>query len=341
MYSATTADRMRDYFPGKLSLLLGLALANSACDSPAAPVPRTVILNMLSVGRHSAVDMRLTVNGKPIAIDWTSPGRGTAIVQPPNLPSIDVALQGDSSTSHFSAVFSIPTAMTRATLPMIPTTWMVQGGRYDGWYVRVDLAAAFRRPCSQPQNPNCNSFYPAEWLTQQYLWPGFGHVIAFDHALSTDAITPGDSTALGASMEELLQAAGRQHFKYGPRGATHADSVSRNTILVRLDHRIEPYVGLTSWWGSGGFIWAGLIRVSGRPAVRNGPVMIHELLHALGYMHTCAWPSIMGGYGCPIQHSPTRDDVAYMQLAEAYKSVDGPSSLNGWAGALAPLRPFD
>ena len=42
----------------------------------------------------------------------------------------------------------------------------------------------------------------------------------------------------------------------------------------------------------------------------------HVLFHALGFGHTCAWPSVMGGYGCQAADTLTAQDAAGWALAD-------------------------
>jgi hypothetical protein len=43
--------------------------------------------------------------------------------------------------------------------------------------------------------------------------------------------------------------------------------------------------------------------------------MSHELLHDLGFHHTCAWSTVMGGYGCSSAAGITMTDAAAFNLA--------------------------
>ena len=44
--------------------------------------------------------------------------------------------------------------------------------------------------------------------------------------------------------------------------------------------------------------------------------MTHVLFHALGLGHTCAWPSVMGGYGCTAADSLTAQDAIGWALGD-------------------------
>jgi hypothetical protein len=49
--------------------------------------------------------------------------------------------------------------------------------------------------------------------------------------------------------------------------------------------------------------------------MRSGSLVTHELLHAIGLKHSCAWTTVMGGYGCPSAGGLTLEDVGYARLA--------------------------
>jgi hypothetical protein len=63
--------------------------------------------------------------------------------------------------------------------------------------------------------------------------------------------------------------------------------------------------------------------------------MTHELLHALGFHHTCAWPTVMGGYGCASAAGATQSDAAAFTLAnQIRRAIVANSPTTGLGDAL-------
>jgi hypothetical protein len=182
--------------------------------------------------------------------------------------------------------------------------------------------AAFTIVCTDTTNANCNSFFPASWLASTpQLWPEaqLPIPVAFNRAASAGTITDADSAAVWTTIGQMHDALGRQLF----RPATLESLVAPNdagyvvgAVLISIDNTLSPNAGYTNWrYDGGGSLFEAKTRVGSESALSLRGLMTHELLHALGFHHTCMWPSVMGGYGCPLLGGATIQDASAFNLA--------------------------
>ncbi len=66
-------------------------------------------------------------------------------------------------------------------------------------------------------------------------------------------------------------------------------------------------------WDTSGGVYDARVFFRSRATFHDGGVVGHELMHALGFGHTSAWPSLMSPD--PRGHRLSAEDVAYMQVA--------------------------
>jgi hypothetical protein len=203
---------------------------------------------------------------------------------------------------------------------MVPRQWKIEAGRFAGEWVAISLAAAFEKPCSA-RSINCDAFFPMAWLDTVQMWSKYPVVVALDHARSNQPLVAEDSTRISESISQLNVALGRTALTFGRTigASVVSDSVFVDRISIRVDTNLLYYGGFTTWWSdSNGRIVSSLLRGITADTLKNSVLVQHELLHSLGFRHTCAWASIMGGYGCAVAPGLTSTDVAYVQLAIAF-----------------------
>ncbi|HEX8696065.1 MAG TPA: hypothetical protein VF746_26855 [Longimicrobium sp.] len=216
---------------------------------------------------------------------------------------------------------------------LLPLRWKVRGGRYAGQEVEVRLARAFERACER-----CSSFYrraterAAEpGRTSLQAWPEerFPLRVAFDREWSGERVSARDSAAFWRHAEELEEVFGADVF----RPAVYGDALPgddggpHDVILVWIDPEMHRESGLGSAIAFGGEIEYGDLRLGrgslSSPDAAEGLVP-HELMHTLGFGHTCAWRSVLADVRrCPGQRAPTAtaEDVAYVQLAARLRAL--------------------
>jgi hypothetical protein len=208
---------------------------------------------------------------------------------------------------------------------LVPRRWTIDRGTYTGTTIDLSPDAAFRAPCPDMSDINCDGFYPRAWTTGLKLWPAAAMPIplAFDSELSTDAITAADSAGFWRIVE-------RMHLDFGSplfRPARYEeltridDGRAVGAVLVRIDNTLKGFGAWANWWwDDAGFILAGVVRPRSTTLLHDLPLMTHELLHTLGFKHTCSWPTVMGGYGCSSHEGLSPTDVAHAHAALAVRA---------------------
>jgi Bacterial Ig-like domain (group 2) len=219
------------------------------------------------------------------------------------------------------ALVSTSRASSAALRPMlVPRTSVFSTPAYPSSSVDVSLTQAFQRVCVDDTNANCNSFFPQLWKSAVVLWSDadFPIPLAFNTQLTTSPITATDSVNLWNIIGEMQNELGRQLFvpaTLSSLPAQDANGYSRKAVLVWVDNGLTGFAGYTNWiWDGGLNMLSAKTRVTTNAALASRSLMKHELLHALGFHHTCAWTTVMGGYGCGSAQSVTKSDAAAFAL---------------------------
>jgi hypothetical protein len=219
------------------------------------------------------------------------------------------------------ALVSTSRASSAAARPMlVPKTSVFSTPAYPSSSVDVSLTQGFQRVCTDDTNANCNSFFPQLWKSFVVLWndADLPVPLAFNTQLTTSPITATDSINLWSVIGEMQNELGRQLFvpaTLSSLPAQDANGYSRKAVLVWVDNTLTGFAGYTNWiWDGGLNMLSAKTRVTTNAALASRSLMKHELLHALGFHHTCAWTTVMGGYGCASAQSVTKSDAAAFAL---------------------------
>ena len=230
---------------------------------------------------------------------------------------------------------------------LVPRVWTIVAGRYAGERVEIRLDDAF----GEGSEGRHGAFYRwAAGTGPRALagWPGvrFPLRVAFDREWSGEPITQRDSVAFWEAVGGLELAFGEDLF----RPAAFADAAPRenggpdDAILVWVDPALRNFTGYGSAISTRGDITYGDLRLR-RGALRDYAstgLVVHELLHTLGFGHTCAWRSVLADVRrCPSRRAeePTPEDVAYVQLASRVRDLERvDEARHGLAAALAGDR---
>jgi hypothetical protein len=217
--------------------------------------------------------------------------------------------------------------------------------------VEIRLSRAFTGACV-----TCTGFFrryapradPAHVRLRGWPAERFPLRVAFDRDWSGERVTPGDSTAFWLQADELEATFGADVF----RPARYTDAAPRDeggpddVILVWFDPDMRGIGGIgTAVSGDDDDIEYGDVRLN-RAAMRetlaNPGLVAHELMHTLGFGHTCAWPSVLADVRrCPELRAATatRDDVAYAQLAGEIRALQRQQTRRwGVEAALAAME---
>jgi hypothetical protein len=207
---------------------------------------------------------------------------------------------------------------------LMPREWTIVAGSYAGTRVPVSPERATRPVCA-----GCSGFWvrmggpraPAGF--SGWTAARFPLAVAFDRAASVPAGAAPDSAAFWRAARGVEEALGQRLF----RPVSYAQTLARfadedhpgDVVLVRVDRALSTS-GLTTTVGSRGSVeYAAVsLRTAGSvTAPEGGELVSHELMHALGMGHTCAWRSVLADVNrCPQRRAPTptAEDVAYAQL---------------------------
>ena len=117
------------------------------------------------------------------------------------------------------------------------------------------------------------------------------------------------------------------------------------SIIVSIDPRLAT-AGRGNWAAQGGEIVAGVIYLQSVDLIRdqrNAGIVAHELMHTLGFGHTCSWRTVVAADRCPTRRAdaPTPDDVAHAQLLLRLRTLERHYGIYGTINAtLAGMRKY-
>ena len=229
-----------------------------------------------------------------------------------------VQLVARADTGFESSALAAPAAALPASVPVvfIPHHVTLTSGSFIGMTRAASMggAVASCNLASDECAPG-SGFYPVSFRTGVQAWASLPIAVS---------LTGVDSAAVWDALHALEAAVG--HSLFVPDTGT-----STGRIEVRAG--LPPGVGGNAV-GYAQWQWDASDRITGATVwllSLNRRVIEHEFVHALGFGHTCSWPSVMGGYGCP-QLEATADDVAYILLARAVHEAETPFRLA--SGAL-------
>lgn len=210
-------------------------------------------------------------------------------------------------------------------LVLVPRTWTIPSGRYAGRGVAISPHRAGTPVCDR-----CSVFWVrAQPQGQQAVpyqgWPmsRFPLRTAFDREHSIPAGTAPDSGAFWLAVEEMEAAFGMDLFRPVAYARTLAQGLDPDApddvVHVLIDVNL-PVTGLTMVLARRGIMDYAAVSLQRRRELftEYGPELVaHEMMHALGFGHTCEWRSVTAVQGrCPQMRAPapTPEDVAHAQV---------------------------
>lgn len=238
------------------------------------------------------------------------------------LPPVVGIVVGSSSnqlTLPSVAHFPIGELPTSVTVIAIPVSSSVTSGKWANVSSELSMVSAFARVCNTI-DLNCGGFFPSHFRYGVIAWApsAFPIPVMIDRGRSPAPISDADSVAIWSGLHEMEQAFGRTLFAPAPFDATSSldGNIVWGAITVAVDGSITA-AGEAGWgWGENHEIVAAHITFKDARAIADKGLIEHEFMHALGFGHTCQWPSVMGvgGQGCA-RVEITATDVVYANVA--------------------------
>lgn len=233
---------------------------------------------------------------------------------------------------------------------LVPRAWTIPSGRYAGEVVEISPHAARTPVCR-----GCSVFwvrYPAQGREPVRFqgWPvsRFPLRVGFDREHSVPAGAAPDSAAFWRAVESVEDAFGMDLFRPVRYAQTLAQGIEENgpddVVLVVIDPSLSV-AGLTMVLGRPGIVEYAAVSLQRRDVVRTGygvELVGHEMMHALGFGHTCAWRSISADLQrCPQMRAstPSPQDVAHAQVLYRVRDLQRSGTLRwGLDAAVAGER---
>lgn len=238
---------------------------------------------------------------------------------------------------------------TGLALVLVPRRWTIYAGTLAGTVVDVDLRGATAKACG-----SCSAFYrsvqgdslpgPPPGIP---TWPERAYPlrVAFDR-IHGHRITPGDSVVFWRITRGLEEFLGRPLWRPArlEEVLEPVDEDPRGSVLIFVDPSLRS-TGLGSSAAQGGDIMASAVHFQ-RASLWSEPsgtaLVSHEMVHALGFGHTCSWRSVVADYdrcrglSAP---APTPTDVAHIQLLWRIRAMERTLGVSTTiSGALAGER---
>lgn len=228
---------------------------------------------------------------------------------------------------YFPAWVSVPESRLgrEQGFVLVPRAWRIPGGKYADRWVEVNLDKAFERI----SDTRVESFFmwqidgsidaknrdrPRSWGIEALPIP-----VLFDRDSSTWSIEPVDSTTLWKVLDSMEDDFGLDLFAPAraedlPGEGADADRSIRIWVQDDLGRNIAGMAGSEHTEGA---LRRGRVMIRRRRWFRDHVIVKHEFMHALGYGHTCAWPSAVTGPMCYDRALDVASefDVAHVQLS--------------------------
>lgn len=233
---------------------------------------------------------------------------------------------------------------------LVPRTWTIAAGRYAGRTVDVSPHRARTPVC-----PRCSVFWvrappQGQDAVRWQGWPAsrFPLRLGFDREHSVPVGAAPDSAAFWRGVDRVEDAFGMDLFRPVRYSQTLSTELDENgpddVVLVVIDPSL-PVAGLTMVLGRRGIVEYAAVSLQRRGVVRTdyGPELVgHELMHALGFGHTCSWRSVSADLQrCPDLRTPTPspEDVAHAQVLYRVRELQRDPTLRwGLDAAVAGER---
>ena len=203
---------------------------------------------------------------------------------------------------------------------LIPSSWTIEGGRFAGTLVNVSMRAALRRASDG------GAFYKLSGARSTRLrrgigWAGraFPIAVALAPTRAGASVSANDSGAYWSVLRRMEEDFGEPLFR--PAGPEEIRTY-QPSIIVGIKPGMASEGATFVTWDSAGNIFDGSVAFRSAAFLRDEYLVMHEMMHALGFGHTDAWRSVVTRWSRPAARV-TPEDVAYAQLMRRVREIQG------------------
>lgn len=223
---------------------------------------------------------------------------------------------------------------------VIARTVVIPSGNYAGMAVQVSLDDAFTPICPNIASAACVAFF-GFWSDVPLLWPeeDLPIELAIFRREGAPVITAQDSVVFWANVALLEAEFGRDLFRpvdVKDLGFVTTSGTPVRGITVAIDPAASPAFGGAT--PLNGRLVLGIARANNIEWFRLRYVMNHELVHALGFGHTCSWTSLMCGASAGRPSATSGDVAAFVLAYQIDKAIRNEMPTTTLADALAGER---
>jgi hypothetical protein len=315
-------------------LAVALVGAVACSDDATAPASDGVRVRLAYVGGRGGAAIRVSARVDTITESATVGASNHVVLRrglgPNDSVEVRVEETGSSAPRFHPAIAMVTGASVRATqtFVLIPRRWTITSGpgtvpcSHSGQTVGIDLELAYSRSVADPSSfywKTPNGTGGSTYRTATFPPAALPVPVAFDRVTAADPITMADSAAFWAAVDDLESAICTDAFRPAPMTAV---SPSRG-VAVTIDRDLDavarggPTTGLER--GSTALV-GGSVVCRSATCLTSRQVVQHELMHVLGFGHSCAWPSVMRA-GCAGDTRASALDVAYLQVYYAARAL--------------------
>jgi hypothetical protein len=318
-----------------LAVALVGALACHDGDAATAPAADAVRVRLHYVGGRGGAALRVSARAgastQSAAVGTSNQVTLRSGLSPDDSVEIRIDESGSATPRFHPAIATISGADLRTTqdFVLVPRRWTIAAGagstspcRYSGQTVDIDLELAYARSVADPSSfywrtPNAGGGWT--YRTAAFPASALPVPVAFDRTIGTDPVTDTDSASFWSVVNELESEICTNAFQpvvvtavSPPRGVRiiidrGLDAVARGGPNIETERGASVIVG-------------GSIVCRAASCLASGEVGRHELLHVLGFGHSCAWPTVMRA-GCAGEPRASATDVAYFQVYYAVRAI--------------------
>lgn len=187
---------------------------------------------------------------------------------------------------------------------VLPREWTIHRGRFAGQTVKIVPADALRRSTDRGSFGRVTRQHIVGWDASN-----FPLSVVLRHDLAP-ALSTRDSIAFWQAAHDVEDAIGITLFQ------PTSDTTSSDRVFP-IDIRLDPSISVSGLtfvsWDRAGRLFEGTVRFRTSREIERPSIVAHELLHALGFGHTTAWPSAMETRTSGMR-GVTVEDAAFAQL---------------------------